>query len=38
MEISIAFNKNTAQREPLKCWESSEPHYFKDFPVRKNNY
>ena len=35
-EPPIAFNKNIAQIEPLKCWESDRPHYFKDFPVRKN--
>ena len=25
-EPPIAFNKNTAQRGPLKCWECGEPH------------
>ena len=34
-EITTTFNKNTAQREPLKCWECGEPHYFKYYLVRK---
>ena len=28
-------NKNPAQKEPLKCWECGEKHYFKDCPKRK---
>ena len=30
-----SLNKNIAQREPLKCWECDEPHYFKDCPIEK---
>jgi hypothetical protein len=29
------YNKNTTQREPLKCWECGDPHYYKDCPLRK---
>ena len=36
-EPPTTFNKNTAQREPLKCWECGEPHYFKDFLIRNKN-
>ena len=32
------FNKNQAQKEPLKCWECGGTHYFKYCPVRKNNF
>ena len=34
-EVTTAYNKNIAQREPLQCWECGEPHYFKDCPVVK---
>lgn len=34
-ESAIFYNKKTNQREPLKCWECGEPHYFKDCPNRK---
>jgi hypothetical protein len=28
------FNKETAQKETVKCWECSGPHYYKDCPLR----
>ena len=34
-EHPTTFNKNTTQRENLKCWECGEPHYFKYCPIRK---
>ena len=34
-EPPTTFNKSTTQREPLKCWECGEPHYFKGCPKRK---
>ena len=36
-EPSTVFNKNQAQKEPLKCWECGVTHYFKKISVRKNN-
>ena len=33
-EPPTTFNKNTTQREPLKCWECDGTHYFKDWQVR----
>ena len=37
-ETPTTFNKNTALREPLKCWERGEPHYFKNCPIRKKKF
>ena len=37
-EPPIIFNKNPAQKEPLKYWECVGTHYFKYYPVRKNNF
>ena len=34
-EVPTVYNKTIAQREPLKCWECGEPHYFKDCPIIK---
>jgi hypothetical protein len=34
-EQATFYNKNTTQREPLKCWECGEPHYYKDCPLRR---
>jgi hypothetical protein len=34
-EPVIVYNKNTAQREPLKCWECGDPHYYKDCPLKR---
>jgi len=33
------YNKETSQKEPVKCWECGEPHYFKGCPhgKKKNN-
>ena len=28
-------NKNPGQKEPLKCWQCVEKHYFKYFTARK---
>ena len=33
-EPPTGYNKNTTQRERLKCWECGEPHYIKYFPIR----
>ena len=35
---SIVPNKNPVQREPVKCWECGEKHYFKYSPARKKNF
>jgi len=37
-ETSTFYNKNTTQREPLKCWECGDPHYYKECPSRKNKF
>jgi len=37
-EVPTGYNKDIAQRGPLKCWECGEPHYFKDCPVRRRNF
>jgi len=31
------YNKNTSQREPLKCREYGDPHYYKECLLRKKN-
>ena len=36
-EPPAIFNKNSAQKEPLKYWECDGTHYFKDLLVR-NKY
>jgi len=30
-------NRDAAQRGPLKCWECGDPHYLKDYPVKRRN-
>ena len=30
-------NRDTAPKGPLKCWECGEPHYLRDFPVKRRN-
>jgi len=37
-ESIVFYNKKSNQREPLKCWECGEPHYFKDCPNRKKGF
>ena len=37
-ECPTTFNKNIAHREPLKCWECGETHYFKDCHIRKKKF
>ena len=31
-------NKNQSQKEPLKCWECGDQHYFKDCSERKQKF
>jgi hypothetical protein len=31
------YNKETTQKERVKCWECGKPHYFNDFPHWKKN-
>jgi hypothetical protein len=37
MKPTTFYNKETSQKEPVKCWECGEPHYFKDCPHGKKN-
>ena len=37
-EPPTTFNKNIAQKEPLKCWECGEEHYFKDCIIRNRKF
>jgi len=38
-ESVVFYNKEKSnQREPLKCWECGEPHYFKDCPNKKKGF
>jgi len=37
-ESGTFYNKNSNQREPLKCWDCGEPHYFKDCPNKKKGF
>ncbi len=37
-DSTVFYNKNSNQREPLKCWGCGEPHYYKDCPDRKKSF
>ncbi len=37
-DSTVFYNKNTNQREALKCWGCGEPHYFKDCPNKKESF